>query len=104
MYQGALDESFPTRGPDPSSLQFLGTIPKNRTDLLPHYARFAAILNKYMPDIGIGLIAILDEEFKYLQRKRLVAELESVRLKVSAIQNTNGVGLTIEITEYPLLR
>jgi regulator of nonsense transcripts 2 len=37
-----------------------------------------------MPDIGIGLIAILDEEFKYLQRKRLVAELESVRLKVSA--------------------
>ncbi|GHJ86192.1 hypothetical protein NliqN6_2594 [Naganishia liquefaciens] len=62
-------------------IKFLGTIPRNRTDLLPHYARFAAILNKYMPDIGIGLIAILDEEFKYLQRKRLVSELESVRLK-----------------------
>lgn len=49
---------------------------------MPHYARFAAILNKYMPDIGVGLIAILDEEFKYLQRKKLVAELERVRLKV----------------------
>ena len=36
-----------------------------------------------MPDIGVGLIAILDEEFKYLQRKRLVSELESVRLKVN---------------------
>lgn len=71
------------RGPEQfSHLQFLGTIPRNRTDLLPHYARFAAILNKYMPDIGVGLIAILDEEFKYLQKKRLVSELESVRLKV----------------------
>ncbi|KAJ9123167.1 hypothetical protein QFC22_001360 [Naganishia vaughanmartiniae] len=62
-------------------IKFLGSVPKNRTDLLPHYARFAAILNKYMPDIGLGLIAILDEEFRYLQRKKLVKELESVRLK-----------------------
>ncbi|KAJ9104356.1 hypothetical protein QFC19_003998 [Naganishia cerealis] len=62
-------------------IKFLGSVPKNRTDLLPHYARFAAILNKYMPDIGAGLIAILDEEFRYLQRKKLVKELESVRLK-----------------------
>lgn len=61
--------------------KFLGSVPKTRTDLLPHYARFAATLNKYMPDIGVGLVAILDEEFKYLQRKKLVKELESVRIK-----------------------
>lgn len=61
--------------------KFLGSVPKTRTDLLPHYSRFAAILNRYMPDIGIGLISVLDEEFKYLQRKRLVKELDSVRIK-----------------------
>jgi hypothetical protein len=43
--------------------QFLGSVPKTRTDLLPHYARFAATLNKYMPDIGVGLVAIVSQEF-----------------------------------------
>lgn len=44
-------------------IQFLGSVPKTRTDLLPHYARFAATLNKYMPDIGVGLVAIVSQEF-----------------------------------------
>ena len=62
-------------------VRFLGAVPKNRTDLLPHYARFVATLNPYMPDIATGLLEILDEELRYLQRKRHVRELDGVRLK-----------------------
>jgi len=52
---------------------------------LPHYARLIATLNPYMPDVGSGVIEILDEELRYLQRKKLVKELDSVRMKVSRI-------------------
>ena len=38
-----------------------------------------------MPDVGSGVIEILDEELRYLQRKKLVKELDSVRMKVSRI-------------------
>jgi len=62
-------------------IRHLGAVPKNRTDLLPHYARFLATLDPYMPDIGAGVLEILDEELRYLQRKRHVRELDSVRLK-----------------------
>jgi hypothetical protein len=37
----------------------LGAVPKNRIDLLPHYARFVATLNRYMPDIGTELVALV---------------------------------------------
>lgn len=37
--------------------QFLCNVPRNRTDLLPHYARLVAMLNKYMSDIGTELVA-----------------------------------------------
>ncbi|KAH8828075.1 ARM repeat-containing protein [Flagelloscypha sp. PMI_526] len=63
-------------------VKFLGQVPKNRTDLLPHYSRLVAILNRYMPDVGTDLVAVLDEEFRYLQRKKnVVKELSEVRLK-----------------------
>ena len=32
-------------------------MPKNRTDVLPHYSRLVATLSKYMPDIGTELVA-----------------------------------------------
>jgi hypothetical protein len=58
-----------------------------------------------MPDIGVGLIAILDEEFKYLQRKKLVPELESVRLKVCCLADRLSVVALIPLStsEYPVL-
>ncbi|KAK8844121.1 hypothetical protein IAR55_006915 [Kwoniella newhampshirensis] len=62
-------------------IKFIGEVPKQRTDLLPHYARFVATLDKYMPDVGAGVLEILDEELRYLQRKKMVRELDSVRLK-----------------------
>ncbi|KAI0260818.1 ARM repeat-containing protein [Gloeopeniophorella convolvens] len=63
-------------------VKFLTQVPKMRTDLLPHYSRLVATLNKYMPDVGTELVAALDEEFRYLQRKKnVVIELAEVRLK-----------------------
>ncbi|WVQ81313.1 hypothetical protein IAT38_003436 [Cryptococcus sp. DSM 104549] len=62
-------------------IKFIGEVPKQRTDLLPHYSRFIATLNPYMPDVGRGILDILDEELRYLQRKKNVRELDSVRLK-----------------------
>ncbi|WVQ93013.1 hypothetical protein IAU59_000076 [Kwoniella sp. CBS 9459] len=62
-------------------INFIGEVPKQRTDLLPHYARFLATLDKYMPDVSNGVLDILDEELRYLQRKRHVRELDSLRLK-----------------------
>ncbi|KAF8843012.1 ARM repeat-containing protein [Paxillus ammoniavirescens] len=62
--------------------KFLTTVPKNRSDLLPHYSRLVATLSNYMPDIGSELVASLDEEFRYLQRKKnVVKELAEVRIK-----------------------
>lgn len=34
-------------------------MPKQRTDLLPHYARLIATLNPYMPDVGAGILDIV---------------------------------------------
>ncbi|EPQ57610.1 ARM repeat-containing protein [Gloeophyllum trabeum ATCC 11539] len=63
-------------------VKFLSQVPKNRTELLPHYSRLVATLNRYMPDVGTELVAILDEEFRYLQRKKkVVKELHDVRVK-----------------------
>jgi regulator of nonsense transcripts 2 len=62
--------------------KFLTQVPKTRTDLLPHYSRLVATLNKYMPDIGTELVNALDEEFRYLQKKKnVLVELAEVRLK-----------------------
>ncbi|RPD73709.1 transcription factor [Lentinus tigrinus ALCF2SS1-7] len=63
-------------------VKFMTQIPKNRTDLLPHYSRLIAILNRYMPDIGNDIVAALDDEFRYLQRKKnVVKELSEVRMR-----------------------
>lgn len=44
-------------------MQFMSQVPKGRTDLLPHYSRFIAILNKYMPDIGSDVVAVVSIRF-----------------------------------------
>ena len=48
----------------------LTSIPRSRLDLIPYYARLVATLNRYMPDIGQAVLAYLDEEFRYLQKKK----------------------------------
>ncbi|THV02346.1 ARM repeat-containing protein [Dendrothele bispora CBS 962.96] len=81
--QAAIDFAFlNSKAARKRLVKFLGQVPKNRTDLLPHYSRLVATLSKYMPDIGTELVAILEEEFRYLQRKKnVVKELAEVRLK-----------------------
>ncbi|KAH7925540.1 ARM repeat-containing protein [Leucogyrophana mollusca] len=81
--QAAIDFAFlNSKAARKRLIKFLATVPKGRSDLLPHYARFIATLNKYLPDIGTELVALLDEEFHYLQRKKnVVKELAEVRIK-----------------------
>ncbi|KAG8722033.1 hypothetical protein FRC08_007802 [Ceratobasidium sp. 394] len=63
-------------------VKFLSQPPKNRTDILPYFARLVAILNPYMPDIGSELVASLEDEFRYLQKKKkVVKELALNRMK-----------------------
>ncbi|KAF8967853.1 armadillo-type protein [Flammula alnicola] len=81
--QAAIDFAFlNSKAARKRLIRFMSQVPKNRTDLLPHYSRLVATLNKYMPDIGSEIVAFLDEEFRYLQRKKnVVKELAEVRLK-----------------------
>ncbi|KAF8893957.1 transcription factor [Infundibulicybe gibba] len=81
--QAAIDFAFlNSKAARKRLVKFLGQVSKNRIDLLPHYSRLVATLNKYLPDIGTDLVAILDEEFRYLQRKKnVVKELSEMRLK-----------------------
>ena len=55
-------------------------IPKGRIDLLPWYARLAATLGQYMPDVAQGLIAHLDDEFRSLQRRKSKDFLGQIRM------------------------
>ncbi|KAF4599781.1 hypothetical protein EYR40_006882 [Pleurotus pulmonarius] len=94
--QAAIDFAFlNSKAARKRLVRFLSQVPKNRTDLLPHYSRLVATLNKYMPDIGTELIAVLDEEFRYLQRKKnVVKELSEVRLKnITFLANLTKFGV-----------
>ena len=55
-------------------------VPKGRTDLLPVYARLAATLGQYMPDVLQGLVSHLDDEFRSLQRRKTKDFLGQVRM------------------------
>ncbi|KPV73840.1 uncharacterized protein RHOBADRAFT_54435 [Rhodotorula graminis WP1] len=48
----------------------LGSVSRNRQDILPYYARLVGTLNPFMPDVGKELVALLEDEFRYLQRKK----------------------------------
>ena len=52
-----------------------------------------------MPDVGSGVIEILDEELRYLQRKKLVKELDSVRMKVSFAKQEVGRELIVRTSD-----
>ncbi|KAJ9603131.1 mRNA decay protein [Cladophialophora chaetospira] len=55
-------------------------VPKGRIDLLPLYARLAATLGQYMPDVVQGLISHLDDEFRSLQRRKSKDFLGQIRM------------------------
>ncbi|CAD6985898.1 unnamed protein product [Tilletia controversa] len=52
-------------------MRTISSISRNRSDLAPYYARLVALLNKYMPDVGGGVVAWLNDEFRVIHKKRL---------------------------------
>lgn len=94
--QAAIDFAFlNSKAARKRLVKFLSQVSKSRIDLLPHYSRLVATLNQYMPDIGSDLVSILDEEFRYLQRKKnVVKEFSEVRLKnIVFISNLTKFGV-----------
>ncbi|KAH8924908.1 ARM repeat-containing protein [Atractiella rhizophila] len=92
--KAAVDFAFLNSKPARKRLtRFLASVSRNRTDLLPYYARLTATLSKYMPDIGSGLIAALEDEFRYLQRKK------SVNLAETRAKNTRYLA---ELTKFKI--
>ncbi|KAK0504661.1 armadillo-type protein [Armillaria luteobubalina] len=94
--QAAIDFAFlNSKAARKRLVKFLSQVSKSRIDLLPHYSRLVATLNRYMPDIGSDLVSILDEEFRYLQRKKnVVKEFSEVRLKnIVFISNLTKFGV-----------
>ncbi|PWY98311.1 ARM repeat-containing protein [Testicularia cyperi] len=74
----AVDFAFIASKPARKKLvRHLAAIPRTRLDLIPYYARLTATLNRYMPDVGSWLVAALEDEFRYFQRKRNVDLTES---------------------------
>lgn len=61
-------------------IKALTEVPKGRGDLLPCWARLAATLGQYMPDVPKGLVDYLDAEFRSLQRRKEKGFLGQVRL------------------------
>ncbi|GAA98251.1 uncharacterized protein L969DRAFT_342336 [Mixia osmundae IAM 14324] len=53
---------------------------RKRLDLIPFYSRLVATLNVYMPDVGANLLSLLDDEFRYLAKRKNI-ELTEMRLK-----------------------
>jgi regulator of nonsense transcripts 2 len=47
-------------------IRFMGEVPNTRTDLLPHYGRFLATLDKYMPDVSAGVTEIVSYQSRSL--------------------------------------
>ncbi|GAA5988927.1 hypothetical protein JCM11641_002917 [Rhodosporidiobolus odoratus] len=64
-------------------VKVLGSVNRNRQDILPYCSRLVATLNPFMPDVGKELVAVLEDEFRYLQKKRNVdlAETRSKNLR-----------------------
>jgi regulator of nonsense transcripts 2 len=57
-------------------------VQRTRLDLLPFYARLAAILNPIMPEISSDLASLLMNEFRFLVRKKDQINVES-KIKVA---------------------
>ncbi|EJU04317.1 ARM repeat-containing protein [Dacryopinax primogenitus] len=81
--QAAIDFAFlNSKAARKRLIKFMGQIPRERIDIIPYYSRFITTLNKYMPDVGAGVVEMLEDQFRFLQkRKKIVKELENSRAK-----------------------
>jgi regulator of nonsense transcripts 2 len=82
----------------------LTSVPRNRSDLIPYYGRLIATLNKYMPDVGTGVVSYLDDDFRAMQRKRN-ADLSEARAKnLRYLGELTKFGVTPLITIFHCLK
>ncbi|BGP42681.1 mRNA decay protein [Rhodotorula kratochvilovae] len=72
----------------------LGSVSRNRQDILPYYARLVGTLNPYMPDVGKELVALLEDEFRYFQRKKQADLGESRSKNLRFISELTKFGVT----------
>lgn len=75
----------------------LTAVPRSRSDIIPYYTRLIATLTRYMPDIGSGVLSVLDEEFRYIQKKR-TADLFEARAK-----NMRFIGELVKFRITPVI-
>lgn len=68
------------------------SVPRQRLDLLPYYARLMAILKPYMPDVITTVSDSLDSDFHRQQRKRDVGFIDDkVKVKSEVAQSAPSV-------------
>ncbi|KAJ3021095.1 UNVERIFIED_CONTAM: hypothetical protein HDU68_009800 [Siphonaria sp. JEL0065] len=58
-----------TKGTRKRLVTELSTVPRQRLDILPYYSRLIATLNPYIPEIAIAVIAALEKQFHFHQKK-----------------------------------
>ncbi|KAM3184599.1 hypothetical protein ACTXT7_008036 [Hymenolepis weldensis] len=58
-------------------LNVLASVPRNRSDLLPFYARLVATLYPVVPDIGQDLVELLKQEFRWHLHKKDQMNIDS---------------------------
>ena len=73
-------------------VKFMSQIPKNRTDLLPHYSRLIAILNQYMPDVGTEIVASVSAVLSYVSTRLTGYCLAGRGVPLPAAQEERGEG------------
>lgn len=75
----------------------LATVPRNRSDLLPFYARLVATLNPVMPEIGQGLVEVLKQELRWHVHKKDQLNLES------KLKTVRFIGISVILVPMALL-
>ncbi|KAJ3066697.1 hypothetical protein HDU98_010017 [Podochytrium sp. JEL0797] len=58
-----------TKGSRKRLIKALFEVPRQRLDILPYYARLIATLNPFIPEIATGVIALLERQFHFHQKK-----------------------------------
>lgn len=65
------------RGNKKRLVNALFSVNRNKLDIIPYYARLVATLNPWMKEIGPGLVAKLETEFKQLYEEKNQLKIES---------------------------
>nr|CAG4640628.1 EOG090X0143 [Eulimnadia texana] len=68
-------------------------VPRTRLDLLPFYARLAAVLNPFLPDVATDLCGLLKQDFRYHVRKKDQINIETKVKVVRFIGELTKFGL-----------